>query len=188
MLHSPTSCVEFFSLYEFSSICRDLYAFYSGLQTVRGMDLISDSTQVPRATGSCGKSFAGRLAQMSLDPVVKLVKTRRKSLVSNRVILQIRLRWREKTIRNGQTKSHIASPGSGADSVRWQDKASTGSGKTMQSGKEKAHIGNPGSGLFLQMPISMRKHLQLSKPYVRDADFPCVSSARRQSNTAGGTA
>ena len=42
--------------------------------------------------------------------------------------------------------------------------------------------------LFLQMPISMRKHLQLTKPYVRGADFLCVSSAHRQSNTAGGTA
>jgi hypothetical protein len=113
MLRIPTSRGEVCYLYRFSSICRDLYAFYSSLQTVRGVDLISDSTQVPRATESCGKSFAGRLAQMSLDPVVKLVKTRRKSLVLNKVFLQIRLRWREKTIRNGQTKSHIASPGSG---------------------------------------------------------------------------
>jgi hypothetical protein len=89
VLRLPTSRGEICYLYRFSSICRDLYGFYSGLQTVRGMDLIGDFTQVPRATESCGKSFAGRLAQMSLDPVVKLVKTRRKSLLRKGLILQM---------------------------------------------------------------------------------------------------
>jgi hypothetical protein len=51
-----------------------------------------------------------------------------------------------KTPGSAEEKPHSASPGSGADSVRWQDKDSTGNGKTMQSGKEKAHTASPGSG------------------------------------------
>ena len=97
------------------SVCTDLawivlnyIQFYKLLQMIRDSNTALPHTPTHNGIKSCVKLYIGVPKHLSLNPVVKLVKTRRKSLVSNKVNLQMPCKLHEKTADFSLTRPRLS--------------------------------------------------------------------------------